>query len=376
MSWEIQPQTSIKHRLLVEYLNRWLPILAQGRQRGQRVVFVDGFSGPGRYSGGEPGSPIVALETALNHTRLPALLAMPNFSMSFVFIDGEAAACDDLAAEIAALRARRTIPRQIEIADPVKGEFSENMTAALDLIADQGRHVAPTLVFIDPFGPLGFPMKTIRRIMLNESSEVFLRFNYTRLANNFMRRSNMRSRVDEIFGSDAWRDAAALPADRREDAVMDVYLDHLCEHGRAERTQPFRTSDRRGRVAYMIFGTNNCRGLEEMKKAMWKIDASGEFRWKANPSAPIGQGNFFAAIGNDQCEAEVADALQRKFGTKRVPTKDVEDYVRCERDWLMRHLRPALTKLEDAGVIVKVEGGSGRPRRRGSFPPDSTITFK
>ncbi len=376
MPWGIQPQTEVKHRLLVEYLNRWLPILAQGKRSGQKVVFVDGFAGPGRYAGGEPGSPIVALETALDHIRMPALLEMPNFSMSFVFIDGELAARDDLAAEIATLRARRAIPRQIEIVDPVHGEFGEHMTAALDLIEDQGKQVAPTLVFIDPFGPLGFPMKTIRRIMLNDRSEVFLRFNYTRLANNFMQRSDMRTRVDEIFGSDAWRHAAALPADRREDAVMEVYLDHLREHGRAEFTQPFRTSDRRGRVAYMIFGTNNCRGLEEMKRAMWKIDPTGMFRWKAKPVAAIGQGNFFAEIGNDQCEAEVADALQQQFGTKPVGMKDVEDYVRCQRDWLIRHLRPALTKLEDAGAIVKVEGGSGRLRRKGSFPPDSTITFK
>ncbi len=33
------------------------------------LVYVDGFAGPGSYTGGEPGSPIVALEVAESTTR-------------------------------------------------------------------------------------------------------------------------------------------------------------------------------------------------------------------------------------------------------------------------------------------------------------------
>jgi three-Cys-motif partner protein len=32
-------------------------------------VYIDGFSGPGRYTGGEPGSPLVALDVAINHRQ-------------------------------------------------------------------------------------------------------------------------------------------------------------------------------------------------------------------------------------------------------------------------------------------------------------------
>jgi hypothetical protein len=186
----------------------------------------------------------------------------------------------------------------------------------------------------------------------------------------------MQSRVDEIFGSDAWRQAAAQPADRREDAVMEVYLDHLREHGRAEYTQPFRTSDRRGRVAYMIFGTNNCRGLEEMKDAMWKIDPEGRFRWGMKDAAMPGQSSFLEEFGNQECEREVAAALPVEFGGRPVPMTDLEDYVRCHRDWLMRHLRPALKYLENTGEIVSVERPNGVRRRRGDFPSDSMVTFR
>src|ERR1700688_2133158 len=62
--WPMQPHTAAKHLILRKYLDAWFPILAK---YNQRIVYLDGFSGPGRYSGGEPGSPIIALEAAITH---------------------------------------------------------------------------------------------------------------------------------------------------------------------------------------------------------------------------------------------------------------------------------------------------------------------
>ena len=73
--WPIEPHTSAKHQILRKYLDAWLPILGT---YNKRIVYIDGFSGPGEYTGGEPGSPIIALEAARTHqcevgrgTRLP-----------------------------------------------------------------------------------------------------------------------------------------------------------------------------------------------------------------------------------------------------------------------------------------------------------------
>jgi len=59
--WPIEPHTSAKHQILRKYLDAWLPILGR---HNSRIVYIDGFAGPGEYSGGEPGSPIIALEAA------------------------------------------------------------------------------------------------------------------------------------------------------------------------------------------------------------------------------------------------------------------------------------------------------------------------
>ena len=56
--WPLQAHTRGKHLVLQQYMNAWLPIMT--RWNG-RVLFIDAFTGPGEYSRGEPGSPIIAL---------------------------------------------------------------------------------------------------------------------------------------------------------------------------------------------------------------------------------------------------------------------------------------------------------------------------
>ena len=62
-SWDIKPHTEAKHAILKRYLQAWVPILTQGNF--PEILYVDGFAGPGRYSKGEDGSPIIALKEAL-----------------------------------------------------------------------------------------------------------------------------------------------------------------------------------------------------------------------------------------------------------------------------------------------------------------------
>ena len=52
--WELDPHTLGKHLVLRAYLDAWLPVM--GSWQG-RLLFIDGFAGPGEYEGGEEGSP-------------------------------------------------------------------------------------------------------------------------------------------------------------------------------------------------------------------------------------------------------------------------------------------------------------------------------
>jgi three-Cys-motif partner protein len=90
--WELEPHTAAKHEILRKYLQAWLPILSQGRF--PKLVFVDGFSGPGRYSNGEEGSPLIAINALMEqHKPIEA-------AVDFHFIELDENRADHLATEI------------------------------------------------------------------------------------------------------------------------------------------------------------------------------------------------------------------------------------------------------------------------------------
>src|SRR5207247_2428761 len=71
--WPADAHTLTKHRILKNYFDAWAPILSHAKGiQGSELLFVDGFAGPGQYSTGEPGSPIVAITAILDHS-----LSMP-----------------------------------------------------------------------------------------------------------------------------------------------------------------------------------------------------------------------------------------------------------------------------------------------------------
>lgn len=78
------PHTAAKHLLLEKYLDRWFPILGKFHQR---LNYIDGFAGPGEYASGAKGSPVIAIESAIQHVRKGTL--SPSAEVNFTFIEKE-----------------------------------------------------------------------------------------------------------------------------------------------------------------------------------------------------------------------------------------------------------------------------------------------
>jgi hypothetical protein len=66
--------TLAKHDILREYLEAWLPIMSKWNRR---LLLIDGFAGPGRYVGGEEGSPLIMLRTLLSHKARASATSRP-----------------------------------------------------------------------------------------------------------------------------------------------------------------------------------------------------------------------------------------------------------------------------------------------------------
>ena len=101
--WPITRPTQAKHTILRKYLDAWLPILGAGRYAHEHLVLIDGFAGPGRYSSGEPGSPLIMLRAYLDH---PATL---DATAHFFFIEEHRERCEHLRAEIGRASCRERV---------------------------------------------------------------------------------------------------------------------------------------------------------------------------------------------------------------------------------------------------------------------------
>jgi three-Cys-motif partner protein len=114
--WPREDHTAAKHRVLRAYLDGWLPVMANqalkmaAHQVGQpRLLLVDGFAGPGRYAGSEPGSPLLMLDALLSHNGLAGWGAV---EFIFLFIEHDKRRVDYLRQEVASLG---TLPTNIAV---------------------------------------------------------------------------------------------------------------------------------------------------------------------------------------------------------------------------------------------------------------------
>ena len=89
--FSMKRHTRAKHRILRLYLEHWFPIL---NSRGDGLAYIDGFAGQGTYDGGEPGSPIIALQTA------SAYSGKSGFYAHFWFIESDPTHAESLRGEV------------------------------------------------------------------------------------------------------------------------------------------------------------------------------------------------------------------------------------------------------------------------------------
>ena len=109
-------------------------------------------------------------------------------------------------------------------------------------------------------------------------------------------------------------------------------------------------------IYWLFFSTNNIRGLEEMKKAMWTVDRSGGFGFSDKHSAQLGQ---LFAVDN----AWLANHLFSEHENKVMTVGKIKEYVLTKTP--CHSFKEALALLERNEQLEPVE--SPPRRRRGSF---------
>ncbi|HHN74131.1 MAG TPA: three-Cys-motif partner protein TcmP [Acidobacteria bacterium] len=332
--WDRDPHTEAKHRVLRGYFDAWYPIMLS---RFPRLTVLEGYAGPGVYSRGEDGSPVIALRALLER---PELLD-GHRTVRYVFIEQRADRLQKLQETI-----HKEFPQLLEgvTVDFFHGPCEDIWETALNRADAWGN---PIFANLDPFGP-GVPYRLVQRLGRNPSSEVLVTF-----VSDWLRRFWSLEELkdgDVQFGSTAWRAVGDLddPKDK-ELFLVDEYRRAL---GRAGFTfsAPFRLSDEGDHSFYLVFGTRHRRGLERMKDSMWKTDPVKGIQFR-DPRDP-NQGILDLGVLDPDISPLLrllTDKLRRHPQGLRV--EELKDFALFNTGYRPPHVTKALQRLIERGQV-------------------------
>ena len=360
-TWKASSHTLAKHAILREYLNAWLPILSRyselARRKNREVLFIDGFAGPGEYTGKEPGSPVIALTAALDHTlRLPVPVRL-------IFVEAREDRFQHLQRILTRLKKQIDSSPNVVLVEPRLGDCDEELTKLLLSYERQGIKFGPAFVFLDQSGYSSVSSDLIRRILRYPQCEVFALLEY-RDMDRFISDRSKHPGITRAFGGEEWRKCLRLSGRRREQCMCDAYLKALKEKAKARYVKYFVMFDSRERLLYwLFFCTNHLRGLEEMKRAMWKVDKEGTFRCsdKDDPK----QGSFLDAYDQEWLAAQ----LHERLSGRTLKVREVKEFVLTETPMYL--FKRALAVMERAKKLEVVKAPPSR--RRSSFGGDDIV---
>ena len=354
--WHIEPHTEAKHAILKKYLQAWFPILA--RWNG-RIVYYDGFAGPGVYSKGEDGSPLIALNAAKSHHY------QLGTELVFVFVEEHEKRAKNLQQVIE----KEALPGNFRCR-VINKEFETALGKTLDYVEKEGLSMAPTFAFIDPFGIKGLPFSLIERLLGNAKCEALITFMDSTIE-RFV--SELPEQINELIGNSSASDIIAS-SEKRIAKARELYYSSLKRTAKFVRS--FEMRDGADRTIYhLFFATNHHLGHEKMKEAMWKADESGLFRFSdaTDPNQRV--------LFSPTPQRDLAPMLGKKFQGEKVISDKVYRYTNDETVFLEKHAREALKLLEldngYKGYRIQVEPmkRDGSSRRKNTFPLGTTISF-
>lgn len=352
--WDLAPHTKAKHDILRRYLGAWVPIMS--RQNG-RILFFDGFAGPGVYSKGEEGSPVIALRIAAEHR-----FAWKG-ELVCVFMELD----EKRRATLEGVLNNLALPAHIRY--HVYGDrFQEKMIELLDELDADNQRLAPGFFFLDPFGYSHTPMHVVARIMRHRKCEVLITFIYERM-NQFITSPDPKNRAHctDLFGTDEWQAVGdcATPSERKR-FLHDLYLRQLRSACGVKYVRSFEMLDDRNHTEYFLFfGTNHMLGLKRMKEAMWKVDPSG--------------GNIFSDATDTSQETLFVDgpdfqklriAIREWAGTSEWTVDQLEEFVLTSTPFRETHFKlQILVPWEKEGVIEVLRS----PRKKRGYPSGTVL---
>ena len=367
--WVIEEHTKVKHQLLEEYVTVWMAIMFSQQvrlSRKQKLVYVDGFAGPGVYWADEtksdkiPGSPIIIANKAnefieKDNTREVFILGIDSD-------DRCTKSLQDLLTQINRFK---------QDWSAAQGTFEEAINNIFDYLEQSAQNIAPAFFFIDPFGYSGFCMDTLSRILKHPRTELFINLNVYDII-RFLETEHATQCLLNLFGTDQYKSAANFQGDNKVSFLMDLYCRQLKILGNGLFVQPFRvnTPSQGTRPRYfLIHVSQNIKALKEMKNAMRK-SSTQPFRFEAIGLDPNRQMDFFELSGEAVLKNKIYEYLLSS--KQKVSFSSIEDWAYQTTNGIRKDIQSAIMTLENENKVRIVR----QPRQRINTVVDGAMIEK
>lgn len=355
--WPADAHTIAKIAILKGYLKAWLRILGTTR-RGQTILFIDGFAGPGHYTNHEEGSPLAALrvaEGAIN--ELGANFIARKIHCAFVESDRDR--FEELEETVAPFEGKPGLG-VTKICD----DFDVGIQRIREELPGPFHGEGPLFVFADPFGATGIPLRTFADCMKGDTAELLINLDVDGIARIFAAENNKREeQLTALFGDESWREVLRSLGDFKQLSVqiLDLYKSRLRSLPGVKFVWSFAMRGTKDAINYhLVFATKHPLGMEKMKEAMRAIDKTGSYSFS---DAHIDQHVLFR---DDDAEI-YAKALFCAFDGRTISLEEAHIFALNETPFT--NAKAMLAVLEHQQRI-KVETHGVEQRRAGSFPED------
>jgi three-Cys-motif partner protein len=326
--WKLDQHTSAKHAILRRYLQAWYPILGS---KYKRIIYIDGFAGPGEYMNGEEGSPVIAIKTAVDH------ILNLKMEILFLFIEKH----NDRFDHLNGILSRMEIPDNFNYR-VLCDRFDAIINHELDNLDAQNEYTVPFFTFIDPFGYKDTPFSIVKRIMSYRSSEILITF-MSGFVNRFKNEEQFQEDISLLYGDTNWNyELSNNNHKSTEKAIIAGYLKRLSSV--ATHVRSFEMKNKFNQPIYhLVFATNSYDGLKKMKESMWSVDKSGQFSYSdttdPHQSVLFEQEPDFSAL-----KRMIVD----EFNGREAQIQDIEKYVVINTPYRESHYKRILKEMEKA----------------------------
>lgn len=353
--------SKLKAEIVSKYFSTWANVIVS--QRTDKIVYLDLFSGPGRYDDGNPSTPLLVIDYSINHfnKKVPQ-------KVELIFNDGVTKFIQALENEI------KNFP-DISKLQYKPSTHNENID---DKIIKKYENMAhPTLSFIDPCGYKGLSLNLIRTLVKNWGCDCIFFFNYRRI-NAGIDNPSLKRPINLMFTKDILAELSQSVFRKspyeREIIILNKLKSVFKDWG-MNYVLPFPFKNETGTRTshYLIFVTKNILGYNIMKDIMGSCSSShiqDVPSFEYNPAATLDDPQL-PLFRRDPID-ELKKMLLDDFKERTITMKEVYEKHHIDKPYVKKNYKKALLDLEKEDKIKtnRVE----RKARKGTFPDDMLVS--